>query len=116
MILGFNSFQKWFIGNKDMKANICRIQSFDSIMFGCFCLRFFDFMFKGKGLTEFTDSFSQQNFKNNANIIFNYFWIKINVGMVEIPNYATTNMYPQLEHTMQFRLGDINKVKDSFIA
>lgn len=36
--------------------------------------------------------------------------------MVEIPNYATTNMYPQLEHTMQFRLGDINKVKDSFIA
>lgn len=116
MILGFNSFQKWFIGNKDMKANICRIQSFDSIMFGCFCLRFFDFIFKGKSLTEFTDSFSQQNFKNNANIIFNYFWIKINVGMVEIPNYATTNMYPQLEHTMQFRLGDINKVKDSFIA
>ena len=116
MILGFNSFQKWFIGNKDMKANICRIQSFDSIIFGCFCLRFFDFMFKGKSLTEFTDSFSQQNFKNNANIIFNYFWIKINVGMVEIPNYATTNMYPQLEHTMQFRLGDINKVKDSFIA
>lgn len=116
MILGFNSFQKWFIGNKDMKTNICRIQSFDSIMVGCFCLRFFDFMFKGKSLTEFTDSFSQQNFKNNANIIFNYFWIKINVGMVEIPNYATTNMYPQLEHTMQFRLGDINKVKDSFIA
>lgn len=36
--------------------------------------------------------------------------------MVEIPNYATTNMYPQLEHTMQFRFGDINKVKDSFIA
>ena len=101
-----------------MKANICRMQSFDSIMFGCFCLRIFDLMFKGKSLTEFTDSFSQQNFKNNANIIFNYFWIKINEipNKIEIPNYATTNMYPQLENTMQFRLGDINKVKDSFIA
>ena len=37
-----------FIKNKNIKANIFRIQAYDSIMCGYFCIGFIDFMFKGK--------------------------------------------------------------------
>ena len=33
-----------FIGNKNIKTNIFRIQAYDSIMCGYFCIRFIDFM------------------------------------------------------------------------
>ena len=49
---------KTFIKNKNMKTNIFRIQAYDSVMFGYFCIRSIDFMFKGKTLTEFTNLFS----------------------------------------------------------
>ena len=49
---------KTFINNKNMKTNIFRIQAYDSVMFGYFCIKFIDFMFKGKTLTEFTNLFS----------------------------------------------------------
>ena len=35
---------KTFIGNKNIKPNIFRIQAYDSIMCGFFCLGFIDFM------------------------------------------------------------------------
>ena len=38
---------KMFIGNKNITTNIFRVQEFDSIMCGYFCIRFIDFMFKG---------------------------------------------------------------------
>ena len=41
-----------FIGNKTVITNICRIQAHDSIMRGCFCIGFIDFMFKGKSLLD----------------------------------------------------------------
>ena len=55
-IIYFNSFGvehipkefKKFIGNKNIIANIYRIQAYDSIMCGCFCIGFIDFMLKGK--------------------------------------------------------------------
>ena len=34
--------------NKNIKTNIFRIQAYDSIMCGYFCIAFIDFMFKGK--------------------------------------------------------------------
>ena len=46
-----------FIGRKNVIANIFRIQAYDSIMCGYFCIGFIDFMFKEKTLTEFTDLF-----------------------------------------------------------
>ena len=55
------------------KANIFRIQAYDSIMFGYFCIRFINFMFKGKSLTDYTNLFPPKNFKKNDNIILNYF-------------------------------------------
>ena len=37
-----------FIGNKNLTANIYRIEANDSIMLGYVCIVFFDFMQKGK--------------------------------------------------------------------
>ena len=53
---------KKFIGNKNIKTNIFRIQAHDSIMCGYFCIGFIDFMLAGKTLTEFTNLFSPNNF------------------------------------------------------
>ena len=42
-------------------------------MCGCFCVGFIDFMLKGKTLIEYTNLFSPNNFKENDDIILNYF-------------------------------------------
>ena len=52
---------KTFIGNKNIKTNISRIQAYDSVMCGYFCIGFIDFMLAGKTLTEFTNLFSPNN-------------------------------------------------------
>ena len=52
-----------FLSNKNIKANIFRIQAYDSITCGYFCIGFIGFMFAGKTLTEFTNLFSPNNFK-----------------------------------------------------
>ena len=54
-------------------TNIFRIQAYDSIMCGYFCIGFIDFMLAGKTLTEFTNLFSSNNFLKNDDIILNYF-------------------------------------------
>ena len=54
---------KAFINNKNIKTNIFRIQAYDSIMCGYFCIGFIDFMLAGKTLTEFTNPFLPNNFK-----------------------------------------------------
>ena len=43
-----------------------------------FYIGFVDFMLKNKSLTDFTNLFSPNNFRNNENIILNYFKIDIN--------------------------------------
>ena len=48
---------KTFINNKNIKTNIFRIQAYDSVMCGYFCIGFIDFMFKGRTLTEHTNLF-----------------------------------------------------------
>ena len=64
---------KTFISYKNIKTNIFRIQAFNSIMCGYFCIGFIDFMLKGKTLTEYTNLFSPNNFEKNDDIILNYF-------------------------------------------
>ena len=64
---------KTFISNKNIKTNIFRIQAYDSIMCGYFCIGFINFMFEGKILTEYTNLFSQNDFIKNDNIILSYF-------------------------------------------
>ena len=59
--------------NKNIKANISRIQAYYSIICGYFCIGFVDFMLKGKSLTEYTNLFSPYDFKKSDNVILNYF-------------------------------------------
>ena len=57
-----------FIRNKDIKTNIFRIQEYDSVMYGYFCIGFIDFMRKGKSLTDFTNLFTSDDFKKKMMI------------------------------------------------
>ena len=64
---------KAFIKNKSIKKNIFRVQAYDSVMCGYFCIGFINFMFKGKTLTQYTNLFSPNNFGKNDDIILRYF-------------------------------------------
>ena len=63
--------------NKNIKTNIFRIQAYDSIMCGYFCIGFIDFIFEGNTLTESRNLFSPNDFKKNDDIILNYFMSNI---------------------------------------
>ena len=58
-----------FIGNKKIKASIFRIQAYDSIMCGYFCIEFINYMLKGKKLLDYTNLFLPNDFKNNDQVI-----------------------------------------------
>ena len=47
--------------NKNIKANIYRVQEDNSIMSGYFCIGFIDFMLAGKELTNYTNLLSPYN-------------------------------------------------------
>ena len=64
---------KTFINTKNIKTNIFRIQVYDAIMCGYFCIRFIDFILAGKTLTAFTNLFSTNIFKKNDDITLRYF-------------------------------------------
>ena len=62
-----------FIGNKNIIKNIFRIQAYDSIMCGYFCIGFINFIFNGNSLTDYTSLFSPNDFKRSNDIILKYF-------------------------------------------
>ena len=53
----------------DIKSNIFRIQAYDSIMCGYFCIEFIDDILKGKTLLDYTNLFSPNDFKKNDQVI-----------------------------------------------
>ena len=53
-------------------TSIFRIEAYNSIMCGYFCIEFVDFMLAGKNLAEFSNLFSPNSFKKNDDIILNY--------------------------------------------
>ena len=55
-----------------MKTIFFRIQAYDLISCGYFCVRFIDFMIARRALTDFTNLFSPNNFLKNDDIILNY--------------------------------------------
>ena len=57
-----------FIRN-DIKSNIFRIQAYNSIMCGYFCIEFINYMLKGMTLLNYTNLFSRNDFKKNDRII-----------------------------------------------
>ena len=62
-----------FINRKEIITNIYRIQAYDSIMCGYFCIGFINVMFNGKSLTDYTNLFSPNDFNKNDDIILKYF-------------------------------------------
>ena len=58
-----------FIGNKNIKSNIFKLQAYDSIMCGYYCIEFINYMLKGKTLLDYTNLFSPNDFKKNDQII-----------------------------------------------
>ena len=63
---------KEFIGNKNIKANIFRVQANDSVMCGYFSIEFIYFMSAGKKLTDYTSLFSPHDFKK-PDVVLSYF-------------------------------------------
>ena len=64
---------KKFIRNKNIVTNIYRIQAYNSIMYGYFCIGFIDFMLKGKKLLDYTNLFYPNEYEKNDKIIQKYF-------------------------------------------
>ena len=65
--------KEFIVRSLSITTNIFRIQAYDSIMCGYFCIGFIDFMLAGKTLTEFANLFSPNNFQKNDDIILKYF-------------------------------------------
>ena len=57
-----------FIRNA-IKSNIFRLEAYDSIMCGYYCIEFINYMLKGKTLSDYTNLFSPNDFKKNVQII-----------------------------------------------
>ena len=64
---------KTFIRDENVKRIFFRIQEYNSIMCGYFCIRFIDFMLARKSLKDFINLFLPNNFKRNDDLISNYF-------------------------------------------
>ena len=91
---------KKFIGNKDIIANIFRLQAYDSIMCGYFCIESIDFMLGGKSLVDFTNLFSPYDLIKMIKLLKSYL--------------KMSNINLELDEITKFRLNEINKVKEYF--
>ena len=65
---------KRFVVNTNIIASIFRIQAYDSIMCGYFCVGFIGFMFNDKSLTDFMNLFLPHSFEKNDKVILDYFF------------------------------------------
>ena len=65
-----------FLKGKDLEANIFRVQSKKSVLCGYFCIKFLEYMFHGKTLTDFTRLFSPTDFNKNDKTVLKLFGIE----------------------------------------
>ena len=59
--------------NKYLITNIYRIQVWDSIVCGYFCIGYIYFMLKGKSFLDYTNLFSAKKYEKNDKIILKSF-------------------------------------------
>ena len=50
-------------------TSIYRMRTYDSIIYGYFCMGFIDFMLKGESLSDYTNLFSPNDYEKNDEII-----------------------------------------------
>ena len=81
-----------FIRN-DIESNIFRIQAYDSIMCGYFCIEFINYMLKDKTLLDYTNLFSPNEL---------------------LKEYLKMNNIIELTNVNKYRLDEINKIRDYF--
>ena len=62
-----------FFRNKNIITNIYRIQVYDSIICGYFCIWFVDLMLKDKSWLKYSNLFSPKDYDKNHKIILKYF-------------------------------------------
>ena len=53
--------------------NIYRIQTYNPIMCGYFCIGFIDFVLKGRSLLDYTNLISSDEYEKNDKIVSKYF-------------------------------------------
>ena len=63
---------KQFIENKNIIANIYKIQIYVSIICEYFCIGFIDFLLKSKSLLNYTNLVSPNDYEKNDKIKLNY--------------------------------------------
>ena len=97
-----------FIGNKNIKSNIFRIQAYDSIMCGYFYIEFINYMLKGKTLLDYTNCFPLITLKGMIELLKEY------LRMNNIIELADTAGLSSLERVNNYRLNQIDKIKDYF--
>ena len=85
--------------NNDIESNIFRIQAYDSIMYGYFCIEFINYMLKGKTLLDYTNLFSPNDFKKTIKLLKEY------LRMNNIIELTDVNIY---------RLDEVNKIRHYF--
>ena len=93
-----------FIGNNDIESNIFRIQAYDSIMCGYFCIGFINYMLKGKTLLLL------MTLKRTAKLLKEYLKMD-NLNVIELTDRAKPS---SLERADKYRLDEINKMRDFF--
>ena len=60
---------KKFSKSENAIANVNRTQAYDSIMCGYFCIKFIDFMLKGKILLDCTNLVCPNEYEKNGKVI-----------------------------------------------
>ena len=112
---------KKFIDKSTIVTSIFRIQAYDSVMCGYFCIGFIDFMLESKSLTDFTNLFSPNDFKKNDDIILNYFLTSLEKWLKAIPLKTIHFNAIPLKHLMYIQminssnLNIINEINKYFI-
>ena len=90
-----------FIGSnkKNYSKNIFRIQTYDSIMCGYFCIEFINYMLKGKKLLDYINLFRLMTLKRTIELL---------------KEYLRMNNIIELKNVNKYRLDEINKIRDYF--
>ena len=99
-----------FIGNKNIISNIFRLQTYESIMCGYFCIEVINYMFKGKTLLDYTNLFSPNDFQENDQIIKRILKKKKkNISVAD-----TSALHLELTDVNKYRLDEITKINEYF--
>ena len=73
--LELNIFRKKLekiIDNRNIETSVFRVQAYDSIMCGYFCIGFTYFMLRGKRLLNYNNIFSSKSYERNDKTILKY--------------------------------------------